>query len=65
MRYRSNASRLVVGLIGLLGALDAQTVEVAKVTSRRLDRVIVLPGELQPYQTVVLHGRVAGFVEEI
>ena len=65
MRYRSNASRLVLGLIGLLGALDAQTVEVAKVASRRLDRVIVLPGELRPYQTVVLHGRVAGFVEEV
>ena len=65
MRYRFHASRLVFGLIGFLGALDAQTIEVAKVVSRKLDRVIVLPGELQPYQTVVLHGRVAGFVEEV
>jgi membrane fusion protein, multidrug efflux system len=65
MRYRFSAFRLVVGLIGLLGAVDAQTVEVSTVTSRRLDRVIVLPGELQPYQTVVLHSRVAGFVEEV
>ena len=65
MRYLSNASRSLVGAIGLWGALNAQTVDVAKVASRRLDRVIVLPGELRPYQTVVLHGRVAGFVEEV
>ena len=65
MRNRSNAPRLAVGLIGLLVALDAQTVEVAKVAFRKLDRTIVLPGELLPYQTVVLHGRVAGFVEEV
>jgi len=66
MRYRSNASQLAVVLVGSWGwAFEAQTVEVAKVASRRLDRVIVLPGELQPYQTVVLHARVAGFVEEV
>ena len=65
MRYLSNALRLLVGVIGLWGALNAQTVDVAKVASRRLDRVIVLPGELQPYQTVVLHSRVGGFVEEV
>lgn len=45
--------------------LQAQTVEVAKVTSRTLERVIVIPGELQPYQSVVLHARVAGFVEAV
>jgi membrane fusion protein, multidrug efflux system len=65
MRYRSNTSLLVVGVIGLLGFLAAQTVETTKVASRKLDRMIVLPGELQPYQTVVLHGRVAGFVVDV
>ena len=45
MRYRSYAPRLVLGLIGILvGALEAQNVEVAKVASRKLNRVIALPG---------------------
>jgi len=67
MRRRSNVHRLSVVLLGLLWpwALQAQTVEVAKVTSRKLERVIVLPGELQPFQAVILHARVAGFVEEV
>jgi membrane fusion protein, multidrug efflux system len=43
----------------------AQDVEVAKVTSRTLERTIVLPGEIQPYQEVVLHARVGGFVDTI
>lgn len=65
MRIRLNAFRLAVGLVGFAGVLNCQTVEVAKVVSRKIERVIVLPGELHPYQMVVLHARVAGFVEEI
>ena len=54
-------------LAGLLwpGWVHAQAVDVAKVTSRTLERVIVIPGELQPYQSVVLHARVVGFVEAV
>lgn len=65
MRHHLPGLRPLAGLIFLLNSLDAQTVEVAKVESRKLDRFIVLPGELQPFQTVVLHSRVAGFVEEV
>jgi membrane fusion protein (multidrug efflux system) len=65
MRHHSPRLRPLAGLIFLLNSLDAQPVEVAKVESRKLDRVIVLPGELQPFQTVVLYSRVAGFVEEV
>jgi membrane fusion protein, multidrug efflux system len=43
----------------------AQAVEVAKVTSRRLERTILLPGELRPYQEVELQARLAGFVERV
>ncbi len=65
MRNLFNTSRLLICLIGLLGVLDAQNIEVAQVASRKLSRVIALPGELQPYLSVVLHGRVAGFVEQV
>jgi membrane fusion protein, multidrug efflux system len=46
-------------------AQQPQTVEVARVTARTLERVIVLPGELQPYQAVTLHARVAGYVDQV
>jgi len=67
MRHRSGVHRLsAVILLGLWPlAVQAQSVEIAKVTSRKLERVIVLPGELQPYQAVTLHARVAGFVEQV
>ena len=66
MGHRSRVHRFSVILLGLWPwAVQAQTVEVAKVISRKLERVIVLPGELQPYQAVTLHARVAGFVEEV
>jgi membrane fusion protein (multidrug efflux system) len=66
MRNRSGVRRLSIILLGLWPwAVQAQTVEVAKVTARKLERVIVLPGELQPYQAVTLHARVAGFVEAV
>jgi membrane fusion protein, multidrug efflux system len=68
MRHRSAVYRWLVVLLALWPRgvqAQTQTVEVAKVTARKLERVIVLPGELQPYQAVTLHARVAGFVEDV
>jgi membrane fusion protein (multidrug efflux system) len=44
-------------------ALPAQ--EVTSVVTKNLERKLKLPGELLPYQTVVLHARVQGFVEKV
>ncbi len=66
MKRPSRVLRLSLILLGLWPwAAQAQTVEVAKVTARKLERVIVLPGELQPYQAVTLHARVGGYVHEV
>lgn len=40
-------------------------VEVVKVISRKLDLMIHLPGELQPYEEVRIFPRVSGFVQSI
>ena len=44
-------------------ALPAQ--EVTAVVTKNLERKLKLPGELLPYQSVVLHARVQGFVEKV
>jgi membrane fusion protein, multidrug efflux system len=43
----------------------AQPVEVARVTSKSLERSVKLPGEFQPYESVDLHARVPGYVERV
>jgi RND family efflux transporter MFP subunit len=43
----------------------APTLEVVPVTSRKLETTISLPGELAAYETVAVHPRVTGFVEEV
>lgn len=40
-------------------------VETVKVVSRRLDLVVPLPAELQPYETVAIYPKVTGFVKWI
>ena len=40
-------------------------VEVIRVTSRALDRIVKLPGEIQAYESVLLHARTAGYVEQV
>jgi RND family efflux transporter MFP subunit len=45
--------------------LSAQTVQVAKVQSKPLNRTILLTGEFLPFQTVDIHARVQGFVEKV
>ena len=39
--------------------------ELAAVTSTALERMITLPGELKPYESVVLFARLPGFVEKV
>jgi membrane fusion protein, multidrug efflux system len=43
----------------------AQTIELIPVASKSALRTISLPGEIQPYLSVTLHSRVAGFVEKV
>src|SRR5260370_11890585 len=42
-----------------------QAVEVVKVTSKNLSRIVKLPGEFLPYESVALHARTAGYVEDV
>ncbi len=57
-----NGLKLALILISA-AALPAQ--ETANVVSKNLERKLKLPAELLPYQSVVLHARVQGFVEKV
>ena len=46
-------------------ASPAPAVETVKVVSRKLDLVVPLPAELQPYETVAIYPKVTGFVKWI
>jgi len=52
-------------VVFLASTLSAQTVEVARVESKPLNRTVMLTGEFLPFQTVDLHARVQGFVEKV
>lgn len=45
--------------------LAAQSVDLAPVVSKTIARTVDLPGEIQPYLSVSLHAKVAGYVERI
>lgn len=47
------------------GVLWAQKVELAPVVSKPADRVVRLPGEFAPYESVDLRAKVTGFVERV
>jgi membrane fusion protein (multidrug efflux system) len=53
--------------LALACALPAwpQTVELVPVVSRPVSKTIDLPGELQPFLSVSLHAKVAGYVERV
>jgi membrane fusion protein (multidrug efflux system) len=57
-----NGLKLALILISA-AALPAQ--ETTNVVSKNLERKLKLPAELLPYQSVVLHARVQGFVEKV
>jgi membrane fusion protein, multidrug efflux system len=54
-------------LLALLPAVRAaaQSHEVVPVVSRRVERILRLPGEILPYQQVGIAARVTGFVESV
>lgn len=51
--------------LALTAALAAQTTELIPVVSRTVSKTIDLPGEIQPFLSVSLHARVAGYVERV
>ena len=55
----------VVLLTTFATAAFSQTTDLAPVVSKLLARTADLPGEFQPYLTVSLHARVAGYVEKV
>jgi membrane fusion protein, multidrug efflux system len=62
--FRSfKASCWVLALAAM--ALAAQPAELAQVTAKRIERNVDLPGEFLPYEKVVLHARVSGYVERV
>ncbi len=46
-------------------ATSTPTVEVTKIVSRKLDIIVRLPGELQPYEVVAVFPKVTAFVDTI
>jgi len=46
-------------------ATSTPTVEVTKIVSRKLDIIVRLPGELQPYEVVAVFPKVSAFVDSI
>ena len=68
MRRRKNMAIRALLWCNFLSAgahLLAQTLDAVAVTSRPLDRTIVLPGEFVPYLSVPIHAKVAGFVSKV
>src|SRR5882757_5338600 len=73
----TNVDRLLIAsmLVTLTGALAAQApapapppaaaVEVVRVTSKAVDRQVKLPGEFQPYLSVPIYAKLAGFVKRV
>ncbi|MGH9658500.1 MAG: efflux RND transporter periplasmic adaptor subunit [Bryobacteraceae bacterium] len=53
------------GLLLLSMALPLGAADVVKVTRQAVERKLQLPGELLPYQSVAIHARVAGFVDQV
>lgn len=49
----------------LISAASLPAQEVTAVVTKNLERKLKLPGELLPFQSVVLHARVQGFVEKV
>jgi membrane fusion protein, multidrug efflux system len=62
MRFKQFCLPLLLASGGLM---EAQPVEVVEVQSRRLERTTAIPGEILPFQKVVLHARANGFVSRV
>ena len=62
-----NISRMSFLLIFALGlsASAQQSVEVVKVISKPVERILKLPGEFAPYLSVTIHAKVTAFVNQV
>lgn len=58
---------IAIALCACLPGLAAETitVELAEVAARPIEKTIVIPGELAPFQRVQIHAKVTGFVQAI
>lgn len=64
-KHRKSVAVLLLLLLGAFAQAKAQTVEFAKVTSKRVARTAELPGEFYPFLSVQLHAKVQGYVEKV
>jgi len=62
-----NARRLVFipAVFVLSTVAPAQTIDVVKVVSKKVERKVELPGEFLPYQSVAVRAKVTGFVDKV
>jgi len=58
-------SRRSLVIAALTAPLWAQSVELISVVSKAVSRTVDLPAEIQPYLSVAVHARVAGYVEHV
>lgn len=65
MRITMLVALLVLAAPILGGQTGAVRTELARVEAKPLSSTTVLPGELKPFQSVAIHGKVAGFVEVV
>lgn len=59
-RGRLYAALLITACLGF-----AAPANLVRVESKRVSRLVSLPGDLQPYETVAVHARVRGYVEQV
>jgi membrane fusion protein, multidrug efflux system len=63
---RARQASLAITLVGVAATAAAQApVEVVRVTSKSVERQVKLPGEFQPYLTVPIYAKLAGFVKRV
>lgn len=65
VRCTVGAIAVAVSVVPLAGQNKTAALEIAKVASKALAKVITIPGDLTPYQSVNLAARVPGFVESV
>jgi membrane fusion protein, multidrug efflux system len=61
----SLSSRLLITAALLHTILLAQGIDTVSVRSQTIQRTVILPGEILPYQQVLLHAKVSGYVERV
>lgn len=65
IRHRGMAALLAAGVAAATAVAVAQTIETATVTAAGGERMVTLPGELLPFESVNLVARVAGYIETL